>query len=103
MRISTQSTYESTIQNMDNQRSMLARVEQQASTGIRVATAGDDPLGAAQAVQLSAQDSALAQFASNQNTATSLLQTEGSTPGSVTSTLQSNENFPTSLGASHRG
>src|ERR1700754_4085363 len=88
MRISTQSTYENTIQNMDNQQSMLARLEQQASTGIRVATPGDDPLGAAQAVQLSAEGSALAQFASNQNTATSLLQTEGSTLSSVTSTLQ---------------
>lgn len=88
MRISTQSTYENTIQNMDNQQSMLARLEQQASTGIRVATPGDDPLGAAQAVQLSAEGSALAQFASNQNTATSLLQTEDSTLSSVTSTLQ---------------
>jgi flagellar hook-associated protein 3 FlgL len=88
MRISTQSTYENTIQNMDNQQSMLARLEQQASTGIRVATPSDDPLGAAQAVQLSAEGSALAQFASNQNTATSLLQTEDSTLSSVTTTLQ---------------
>ncbi|GAB7524267.1 flagellar hook-associated protein FlgL [Paraburkholderia sp. 2C] len=89
MRIATVQIYANTIQNMDNQQSLLAELEQQASTQIRVATPADDPLGAAQAVQLSATGSVLAQFASNQSTATGLLQTEDSALSSVSSTLQS--------------
>jgi flagellar hook-associated protein 3 FlgL len=89
MRIATVQIYANTIQNMDNQQSLLAELEQQASTQIRVATPADDPLGAAQAVQLSATGSVLAQFASNQSTATSLLQTEDSALSSVSNTLQS--------------
>jgi flagellar hook-associated protein 3 FlgL len=89
MRIATTQIYANTIANMDNQQSLLAQLEQQASTGIRVATAADDPLGAAQAVQLSATGSVLSQFATNQNTATSLLQTEDTTLSQVSSTLQS--------------
>ncbi|WP_232243405.1 flagellar hook-associated protein FlgL [Paraburkholderia sp. SOS3] len=88
MRIATTQIYANTISNMDNQQSLLARLEQQASTGIRVATAADDPLGAAQAVQLSATGSVLSQFASNQNTATSLLQTEDTTLSNVSTALQ---------------
>ncbi|MDQ7979111.1 flagellar hook-associated protein FlgL [Paraburkholderia sp. SARCC-3016] len=88
MRIATTQIYANTISNMDNQQSLLARLEQQASTGIRVATAADDPLGAAQAVQLSATGSVLSQFASNQNTAISLLQTEDTTLSNVSTALQ---------------
>jgi flagellar hook-associated protein 3 FlgL len=89
MRIATTQIYANTIQNMDNQQSTLARLEQQASTGVRVATAADDPLGAARAVQLSATGSVLAQFSSNQNSATSMLKTEDSSLSSVSTTLQS--------------
>src|ERR1700754_977325 len=89
MRISTASIYANTINNMNNQQSTLAQLQQQASTQIRVATAADDPLGAAQAVQLSAAGSVLSQFASNQTTATSMLQSEDTTLTSVTTTLQS--------------
>lgn len=88
MRIATTQIYANTIANMDNQQSLLARLQQQASTGIAVATAADDPLGAAQAVQLSNTSSVLAQFASNQDTATSLLKTEDSTLSNVSTALQ---------------
>ncbi|QYD69217.1 flagellar hook-associated protein FlgL [Paraburkholderia edwinii] len=88
MRISTSSMYQNTINNMDNQQSTLAQLQQQASTQIRVATAADDPLGAAQAVQLSAAGSVLAQFASNQSAATSVLQSEDTTLSGVSQTLQ---------------
>src|SRR5215468_9461756 len=88
MRISTASMYQNTINNMNNQQSTLAQLQQQASTQIRVATAADDPLGAAQAVQLSAAGSALAQFASNQGAATTMLQSEDTALSGVSQTLQ---------------
>jgi flagellar hook-associated protein 3 FlgL len=74
---------------MNSQQSLLAQLEQEASTQVRIATPGDDPLGAAQAVQLSASGSILAQFASNQSSATTELQLEDSTLSGVSSTLQS--------------
>ncbi|CAB3760958.1 flagellar hook-associated protein FlgL [Paraburkholderia humisilvae] len=89
MRIATSTIYSQTIENMGNQQTLLAQLEQQASTNVRVATPGDDPLGAAQAVQLSATGSVLAQFSANQNTATSMLKTEDSTLSSVSTALQS--------------
>jgi flagellar hook-associated protein 3 FlgL len=88
-RISTSMQFSNTIANMDNQQAMLAKLEQQASTGIALATPADNPLGAAQAVQLSATGAALSQFASNQQTASSLLGTEDTTLSNVTGTLQS--------------
>jgi flagellar hook-associated protein 3 FlgL len=63
-------------------------LQQQASTQIRVATAADDPLGAAQAVQLSAAGSVLSQFASNQTAASSMLGSEDTTLSGVSQTLQ---------------
>ncbi|CAB3771805.1 flagellar hook-associated protein FlgL [Paraburkholderia solisilvae] len=89
MRITTAQIYQNTIQNMDNQQSVLAELEQEASTGIAIATPADNPLGAAQAVQLSANGAMLAQFATNQSTASTMLNTESSALSSVGNTLQS--------------
>jgi flagellar hook-associated protein 3 FlgL len=88
-RITTAQIYQNTIQNMDSQQSLLAQLEQEASTGRAIATAADSPLGAAQAVQLSATGTMLAQFSTNQSTATTMLDTESSALGGVTNTLQS--------------
>ncbi len=88
MRIATSQLYANNIQTMDNQQSMLTQLQQQISTGQKLLTPGDDPLGAAQAVQLSQSGAALSQFATNQASATSSLQLEDSTMSSVSSVLQ---------------
>lgn len=88
MRIATSQLYSSNLATMENQQSQLLQVQQQISTGVSLSNPADNPLGAAQAVQLSATSATLAQYASNQNMALSSLQLEDSTLSSVTSTLQ---------------
>ena len=51
----------------------------QISSGKRLQTASDNPLGAAQAVQLTAQAATLAQYSTNQSAALTSLQQEDST------------------------
>jgi flagellar hook-associated protein 3 FlgL len=89
MRISTSEFLSMNVQTMDNQQSELSVLYQQLSGGSAVATPADNPLGAAQAVQLSMQGSTLSQYATNQNSALTQLQAEDSTLTTVTSTLQS--------------
>ncbi|NLP60954.1 flagellar hook-associated protein FlgL [Paraburkholderia sacchari] len=88
MRIATSQLYSSSVATMENQQSQLLQTQQQISTGVSLSTPADNPLGAAQAVQLSATSATLTQYASNQNMALSSLQLEDSTLGSVTTTLQ---------------
>lgn len=89
MRISTSQYFGMNVQTMDDQQSTLAQLYQQLSTGVSLATPSDDPVGAAQAVQLSMQGATLSQYASNQNTALSSLQAEDSSLSSVSSVLTS--------------
>lgn len=88
MRIATSQIYSSSLSTMENQQAQLLQVQQQISTGVSLSNPADNPLGAAQAVQLSATSATLTQYASNQNMALSSLQLEDSTLSSVTSTLQ---------------
>ncbi len=62
---------------------------QQISSGKRITTASDDPLGAAQAVNLTIQGAALSQYSTNQTQALSSLQLEDSTLSSVSNVMQS--------------
>jgi flagellar hook-associated protein 3 FlgL len=89
MRISTTQYFTMNVQTMDDQQSALSTMYSQISSGQRIQTASDDPLGAAQAVTLSAQSATLAQYAANQNSALTSLQTEDSTMGSIVSVMQS--------------
>ncbi|WP_028221872.1 flagellar hook-associated protein FlgL [Paraburkholderia oxyphila] len=88
MRIATSQLYSSSLATMENQQAQLLQVEQQVSSGVSLSNPADNPLGAAQAVQLSATSATLTQYQSNQSTALSSLQLEDSTLSSVTSTLQ---------------
>ncbi|WP_322052491.1 flagellar hook-associated protein FlgL [Paraburkholderia bannensis] len=88
MRIATSQIYASSLSTMENQQSSLLAVQQQISTGVAISNPADNPLGAAQAVQLSATSANLTQYEANQNTALSSLQLEDSTLSSVTTTLQ---------------
>jgi flagellar hook-associated protein 3 FlgL len=89
MRIATSELYTSSIMNMENQQAQLLQIEQEVSSGQAISSPADDPVGAAQAVQLSATSATLTQYAANQTTALSSLQTEDSTLTSITTTLQS--------------
>ncbi len=89
MRIATSQLYASNVQTMDDQQSQLMQLTQQLSSGVAISTAADNPLGAAQAVQLSATGATLSQYASNQNTGLATLQLEDTTLQSVGTVLQS--------------
>lgn len=89
MRISTSQFLGMNVQTMDNQQSQLSELYGEISSGVSLSTPSDNPLGAAQAVQLSMQGATLAQYSTNQSTALTTLQSEDSTLSSVTETLQS--------------
>lgn len=89
MRISTSQFMSMNVQAMDNQQAQLAQLYGEVSSGVSLTTPSDNPLGAAQAVQLSMQGSALSQYATNQSSGLSNLQAENSTLSSVINVLQS--------------
>lgn len=89
MRISTSQFYNQNIQTMDSQESQLATYYQQLSSGTALTTPADNPLAAAQAVQLTMVSATYTQYTTNQNSALTSLQLEDSTLSSVTSTMQS--------------
>ncbi|WP_027792995.1 flagellar hook-associated protein FlgL [Paraburkholderia acidipaludis] len=89
MRIATSELYTSSLMNMENQQAQLLQIEQEVSSGQAITSPAEDPVGAAQAVQLSATSATLSQYTANQSTALSSLQTEGSALTSITTTLQS--------------
>jgi flagellar hook-associated protein 3 FlgL len=89
MRISTSEFLSMNVQTMDNQQSQLSQYYQEISSGVGLSTPSDNPLGAAQAVQLSMQGATLSQYATNQSSALTQLGSEDSTLSSVLTTLQS--------------
>ncbi|HEY2020529.1 flagellar hook-associated protein FlgL [Paraburkholderia sp.] len=99
MRISSAQYFSMNVETMSNQQAQLSQIYQEISSGSSLSTAADNPLGAAQAVQLSSTATALSQYTTNQNSALSSLQAEDSTLGSVTSTLQSINTLGLSVGS----
>jgi flagellar hook-associated protein 3 FlgL len=89
MRISTTQFQSMNVQTMDNQQAELAQLYGEISSGVSLTTPSDNPLGAAQAVQLSAQGATLSQYATNQSAGLANLQAEDSTLSSVITALQS--------------
>jgi flagellar hook-associated protein 3 FlgL len=89
MRISTSQFLSMNVQTMDNQQSQLSQYYGEISSGVSLTTPSDNPVGAAQAVQLSMQGATLAQYSTNQSSALGQLGAEDSTLASVTTTLQS--------------
>ncbi|MFJ4145721.1 flagellar hook-associated protein 3 [Pseudomonas sp. NPDC089734] len=65
MRISTAQFYESTTLNYQRNYSSILKTSEEVSSGIKLNTASDDPVGAARVLQLSQQNSMLTQYASN--------------------------------------
>lgn len=87
MRISTSQFYDQNIQTMDSQQSQLSTYYQQLSSGTALTTPADNPLAAAQAVQLTMVSATYTQYQTNQNSALSSLALEDKTLSSVTSTM----------------
>lgn len=89
MRISSSQFFQLNVGQMNDQQAQLAQLYQQLSSGVSLSTPADNPLGAAQAVQLSMTSATMSQYSSNQNIALSSLQQEDQTLTSVNDVLNS--------------
>jgi flagellar hook-associated protein 3 FlgL len=89
MRVSTAEISSQAILAIDNQSSALQVTQNQVSTGLAVQTAADNPVAAAQIVQLSQQQAQLTQYGSNLTSAQTRLSLEESSLSTATTTLQS--------------
>ncbi|MDI7047587.1 hypothetical protein QMN58_29250, partial [Escherichia coli] len=74
MRISSMQYFNMNVSTMSDQQAQLSQLYAQISSGVSLSTPSDNPLGAAQAVQLSSTATSLAQYTTNQNVALSSLQ-----------------------------
>jgi len=73
MRISTSMMFDTGTQNMLQLQTGLYKLQNQMSTGKRILTPADDPVAAAQALEVSQRQSINAQFMDNQGNAASTL------------------------------
>ncbi|KWE38098.1 flagellar hook-associated protein FlgL [Burkholderia territorii] len=87
MRISTTQFYQLNVGQMNDQQAQLAQLYQQISSGVSLTTPADNPVGAAQAVQLSMTSATLSQYASNQSTALASLGAEDQALQNVSTVL----------------
>ncbi len=88
MRISTNTIYETGTSQLGTLQSGIAKTQLELSTGRRILTAADDPIGAARALEVTQSQSVNTQFATNrQNAKNSLSQVELAL-GGTTSLIQ---------------
>ncbi|AOJ75727.1 flagellar hook-associated protein FlgL [Burkholderia ubonensis] len=87
MRISSAQFFQLNVATMNDQQAQLAQLYQQLSSGVSLTTPADNPVGAAQAVQLSMTSATLSQYTSNQSAALASLQAEDQTLQSVSTVL----------------
>ncbi|HEY8606469.1 MAG TPA: flagellar hook-associated protein FlgL [Noviherbaspirillum sp.] len=88
MRISTNTLFETGAGRIGDLQSRLAKLQEQISLGKRVLTPSDDPISAAQALELSQAQSINAQFATNRTAAKNALNLEEHVLQSVTKLIQ---------------
>ncbi|HUM73363.1 MAG TPA: flagellar hook-associated protein FlgL [Nitrosomonas europaea] len=89
MRVSTSTLYDQGTRSMLQQQDSLFRLQQHLSTGKRIMTPSDDPIGAARAHELAQSLSLNTQYADNRYRAADSLQQVDSTLGSVSNLIQS--------------
>jgi len=89
MRISTGQIFDQGTFGIQNNQSMLYKLQNQMSTGRRVVNPEDDPVAAAQALVVMQSKEVNAQYLRNQDTARSRLNVVDSTLGALTEQLQS--------------
>lgn len=88
MRLSTNTMYEQSLTSILVQQESLQKTQQQISTGRRMLTPADDPVAAAQALNISQTESLNTQFAENRNNAKSSLSLSETVLGSVSDLIQ---------------
>ncbi|MFF7708598.1 flagellar hook-associated protein 3 [Pseudomonas sp. NPDC007930] len=88
MRISTSQYYTNSTSNYSKGFSDTAKTQEQISTGKRIQTAADDPIGASKLLQLQQQSSVLTQYSQNTTLANNSLNSEESVLANVTTALQ---------------
>ncbi|HDR9202882.1 flagellar hook-associated protein FlgL [Burkholderia vietnamiensis] len=87
MRISSAQFFQLNVSQMNDQQAQLSQLYQQIASGVSLQTPADNPVGAAQAVQLSMTSATLSQYTANQTTALASLQAEDQTLQSVSTVL----------------
>ena len=88
MRLSTNTIYEQGLTSVTVQQELLMKTSQQLSTGKRILTPADDPIAAAQVLNISQSDSINTQYAQNRNNAQSGLALSESILGSISGLIQ---------------
>lgn len=88
MRISTQTLFETGSARIGDLQSGMAKLQEQISTGRRILTPSDDPVGAARALEVTQSQSINTQYGLNRQTATGSLSAVEGVLQSVTSLLQ---------------
>src|SRR3546814_9158962 len=88
MRISSSLFFQTGLNSINAQQSDLMHLFQQIGSGQRMVTPADDPLAAAQAINISQSQSLSAQYAANRDVAKFDLNTEENTLNSVTLLMQ---------------
>ncbi|MEJ5278121.1 flagellar hook-associated protein 3 [Pseudomonas sp. MYb541] len=88
MRISTQQYFDTSAAKYQNNYAGVVQAQQQASSGVRVQTAGDDPVAAQRLLMLQQQKDMLAQFSGNITNIQSSLTNEESVLTAISATIQ---------------
>lgn len=88
MRISTQQYFDTSAAKYQNNYSGVVQAQEQASSGVRVQTAGDDPVAAQRLLMLQQQKDMLAQFSGNISNIQSSLTNEESVLTAISATIQ---------------
>ncbi len=89
MRVSTSTLYDQGVRSMLQQQDGMFRLQQQLSSGKRIMTPSDDPIGAARAHELAQSISLNTQYTDNRHRAADSLQQVDSTLGGVSNLIQS--------------
>ncbi len=88
MRISSNTIFSNAVANMDQQQVLINQTQQQISSGQRIQTAADDPVGAAQALIVTQTNAMNTQYMANGTAAQGTLSLASSALQSVTGLIQ---------------
>ena len=89
MRISTNSFFDLNSKRLSDVQSQMDKIAQQVSSGRKILTPADDPVGAGQALEVQQSQSINAQYAKNRSALQNTLAIVDGTLSSITDTLQS--------------
>jgi len=98
MRISTTQFYESTTANYQRTYSNVLKTSEEVSSGVKLNTASDDPIGAARVLQLAQQNSMLTQYESNIGTINTNVVNAETALTSIVDTIQAARELVVSAG-----